>query len=268
MMAEWDRFGDEDEAAYRSARRKKLLVRGLAALGGVAVFAGAVWIWSSTRGMPPYEARSSALPRATIPSASAPGAGAALAGDTAQVADSTVASDAPAAVPETRTPHQRYSWSMAALGSMDAARSMVERLRRRAPDEAFMIAPIVSDGRTLYRVLGGLAADREELVRIREPLGQATGQPAGTWLVREAPLAFSLQDFDDADGASAWVAELGRSGVPAYALVVERDDGSRVWRVYAGAYANEAEAATMRALIDSAGIRGAPLVERKGRAGS
>ena len=156
---------------------------------------------------------------------------------------------------------------MAAMGSMDAARSLVEGLRRRAPDQAFAIAPIVSDGRVLYRVLGGLAADREELARIREPLGQATGQPAGTWLVREASLAFSLQDFDDADGASAWVAELSRSGVPAYVLVVERDDGSLVHRVYAGAYANEAEAVTMRALIDSAGIRGAALVERKGRAG-
>ncbi len=279
MMAEWDRFGDEDERAYRSARRKKVALRVLAGVVGVAIVAGAVWVWTSTRGLPPYEARSTTLPRAAIPPAGesasglAPASeagvatpGAALPGDSGQVLDS--AGGAPrAAVPETRAPHQRYSWSMAALGTMDAARSLVERLRRRAPDQAFVIAPIVSDGRTLYRVLGGLAADREELARIREPLGQATGQPAGTWLAREAPLAFSLQDFDDAARASTSVAELARSGVPAYVLVVERDDGSRVHRVYAGAYANEAEAVTMRALIDSAGIRGAALVERKGRVG-
>ena len=291
MLAEWDRFGDEEEEAHRSAQRKKVLVRVLAGVGFVAVVAGAAWIWTSTRGMPPYEARSSALPRAAIPSAAAPGAAQAATPapveDTAQATDTSVAppaeeaagaeaapagpppAQAPsrAAVPETRAPHQRYSWSMAALGSMDAARGLVERLRRRAPDQAFVIAPIVSNGRTLYRVLGGLAADREELARIREPLGQATGQPPGTWLVREAPLAFSLQDFDAADGASAWVAELARSGVPAYVLMVERDDGSRVWRVYAGAYADETEAVTMRALIDSAGIRGAALVERRGRVG-
>ncbi|HSW27994.1 MAG TPA: SPOR domain-containing protein [Longimicrobiales bacterium] len=288
MMAEWDRFGDEDEAASRSAQRKKVAVRILAGVVGVAVVAGAAWVWTSTRGLPPYEARSTTLPRASIPPAGESASGVALASemgaatpDTAVPPDSAAApgtagtpitagtpgAPSRAAVPETRAPHQRYSWSMAAMGTMDAARSLVERLRRRAPDQAFAIAPIVSDGRTLYRVLGGLAADREELARIREPLGQATGQPAGTWLVREAPLAFSLQDFDDADGASAWVAELSRSGVPAYVLVVERDDGSRVHRVYAGAYADEAEAVTMRALIDSAGIRGAVLVERKGRVG-
>ncbi|MHB1192015.1 MAG: SPOR domain-containing protein [Longimicrobiales bacterium] len=287
MMAEWDRFGDEEESAFRSAQRKKVALRILAGVVGVAIVAGAAWVWTSTRGLPPYEARSTTLPRATIPAAAESTSGVALAseagvatpgaalpGDSGPAPDSAGSPEAPrsvdsprAAVPETRAPHQRYSWSMAALGTMDAARSLVERLRRRAPDQAFAIAPIVSDGRTLYRVLGGLAADREELARIREPLGQATGQPAGTWLVREAPLAFSLQDFDGADGASAWVAELSRSGVPAYVLVVERDDGSRVHRVYAGAYANEAEAATMRSLIDSAGIRGASLVERKGRAG-
>jgi len=295
MMAEWDRFGDEEEAGYRSARRRKIALRILAGLGGVAVVAGAVWIWTSTRSMPPYEARSTTLPRSSIPpsGATAPGAALAaetdtaspdtgLAGDSSQAVDtagSVVGPGTPgaevappesprrAAVPETRAPHQRYSWSMAAMGTMDGARSLVGRLRRRAPDQAFIIAPIVSEGRSLYRVLGGLAADRDELARIREPLGQATGEPAGTWLVREAPLAFSLQDFDDAESAAAWAAELGRLGVPAYVLVVERDDGSRVHRVYAGAYANEAEAVTMRALIDSAGIRGALLVERKGRSG-
>jgi hypothetical protein len=279
MMAEWDRFGDEEEEAHRSAQRRKIAIRVLAGLGGVAVVAGAVWIWTSTRSMPPYEARSTTLPRASIPPAGAPAPGAALAsatdtatpdtalaGDSSQVTD-TAGAPPGTAVPETRAPHQRYSWSMAAMGTMDGARSLVERLRRRAPDQAFIIAPIVSDGRSLYRVLGGLAADRDELARIREPLGQATGQPAGTWLVREAPLAFSLQDFDDAESATSWIAELGRSGVPAYVLVVERDDGSLVHRVYAGAYANEAEAAAMRSLIDSAGIRGALLVERKGRAG-
>jgi len=283
MMAEWDRFGDEEEGAYRAAQRKKVAVRILAGVVGVAVVAGAAWVWTSTRGLPPYEARSTTLPRASIPPAGESASGVVLASgtgvatpDTAATPDTTGTRGAEAqpegapsraAVPETRAPHQRYSWSMAALGSMDAARSLVERLRRQAPDQAFAIAPIVSDGRTLYRVLGGLAADREELARIREPLGQATGQPAGTWLVRESPLAFSLQDFDDAEGASAWIAELSRSGVPAYVLVVERDDGSLIHRVYAGAYANEAEAVTMRALIDSAGIRGAALVERKGRAG-
>ncbi len=277
MMAEWDRFGDEEEGAYRSARRKKVAVRILAGVVGVAVVAGAAWVWTSTRSLPLYEARSTTLPRASLPAAGSSASGVAVASEAAAATpDAALAgggagapgAPARAAVPETRAPHQRYSWSMAAMSTMDAARSLVEGLRRRAPDQAFVIAPIVSDGRTLYRVLGGLAADREELARIREPLGQATGQPAGTWLVREAPLAFALQDFDDAASASAWVAELARSGVPAYVLVVERDDGSLVHRVYAGAYASEAEAATMRALIDSAGIRGVALVERKGQAGS
>jgi cell division septation protein DedD len=305
MMAEWDRFGDEEEEAFRAARRRKMIIWGLGGVSAVVVVAGSLWVWSSTRGMPPYEPRSTALPRASIPATGSPTDSAAAAvtdtatPDTTAAAavatgpDSTLAPDsaaapatqppsptparaaAPAAtpssraaVPETRAPHQRFSWSMAALGTMDAARSTVERLRRRAPGQAFIVAPIVSDGRTLYRVLGGLAADREALAAIREPLGQATREQAGSWLVREAPLAFALQDFDDAAGAAAWVSELGRSGVPAYVLVVERDDGSAVHRVYAGAYANEAEAATLRGLLERAGIQDAKLVERRGRVGS
>lgn len=296
MLAEWDRFGDEEEDAFWTGRRRTMVVRGLAVLGGVAVVAGAVWIWGMTRAQPPFEPRSSALPRASVPPAAgtpdttaagevgteAEPTRVAAAGDSVPVPDTALAPAtqvAAAAAAAARTPSvgpaaagtgaplQRYSWSMAAMGTLDAARAMVERLRRRAPEHAFIVAPIASDGRTVYRVLGGLAADREELAALREPLGQATREQAGSWLVREAPLAFALQDFDDAAGAAARVNELWQAGVPTYALVVGRDDGSVTHRVYAGAYASEAEASALRAMLERAGVRDARLVERRGRAG-
>lgn len=293
VEAELEHVGSEEEdAALRWAHRRRIAARTVAAFGGVAVVAGAVWIWNATRSMPPYEAWSTPLPRASLPPAETPavatedtGAGAAppeaSAGpaDSGQTPDTASAPATPAgrmaeAPPEaapvavTHAPHQRYSWSIAAMGTLDAARSLAERLRRAAPDRAFMVAPVVSGDRTLYRVLGGLALDREELVGTRESLSRETGLAPGGWLVREAPLAFALRDFGNAQEAATWAGELWGEGIPVYVLVVERDDGSVVHRVYSGAYASEEEAAPLRAVLESAGVCPETLSERRGRSGS
>jgi len=230
----------------------------MAVLVGVAVVVGAFRIWSATRARPPYEAWSTPLPRATIPPA----------GTSTALADAAAPAPAPLDVSDEGAPHQRWSWSLAAMGSLDAAHALSVELQRSAPDQAFMVAPIVSGGRTLYRVLGGLATDRTELVAMREALARETGLASGTWLVREAPLAFALQEFDAAEDAARRVEELWSISVPAYVLLVERDDGSRIHRVYAGAYASEEEALPLRRLLEDAAISPETLSERKGRIGA
>lgn len=151
------------------------------------------------------------------------------------------------------------------MGSYEAARALVERLGRGGEGGPFAIAPIVSDGRTLYRVVGGIAESRETLEGIREGVAAAAGVDAARLLVREVPLAFALQDFPDGVSAASRADQLLRAGVPAYVLAVARDDGTTVHRVYAGAYASAEEAAVLVGTLRAAGFGEARLVERRGR---
>jgi hypothetical protein len=54
-------------------------------------------------------------------------------------------------------------------------------------------------------------------------------------------------------------------GVPAYVLAVDYTDGSARFRVYAGAFANEAEASLMLRHLTDSGLSAAHLSDRKGR---
>lgn len=294
--------------------RRRRLVRALAAVVGVVVVAGAVWIWRGSRDLPPFEVRSTTLPRATTPARSAappaagevrpeggqeaaplpgeerpepaPAAEPTSTGEATQDPDVTAAPEQPVQPPPTgqpapavgavgraptpgvgegRAPHQRFSWSVAAMGSYEAARALVERLGRGGEGGPFAIAPIVSDGRTLYRVVGGIAESRETLEGIREGVAAAAGVDAARLLVREVPLAFALQDFPDGVSAASRADQLLRAGVPAYVLAVARDDGTTVHRVYAGAYASAEEAAVLVRTLRAAGFGEARLVERRGR---
>jgi len=267
-----------------------VVLRALGIILGVAVVAGIVWVWSMVWGLPPYESQSTALPRAAVPPettaadlrASEAEGQALLPNATSDTASVAEGPETPEATPAEETggrspvpvaagaggaPHQRYSWSMVALGNLGAARAMATRFRRAAPDQAFIVAPIVANGRTLFRVLGGLAEDRDGLVALRDVLAQETGEAPGPWLVREAPWAFALEDFDDPAAAAERAQGLWIQGVPVYVLVLDMDDGTRVHRIYAGAYANESEAGVLRAILETAGVRGMTLTERRGRVG-
>jgi hypothetical protein len=54
-------------------------------------------------------------------------------------------------------------------------------------------------------------------------------------------------------------------GVPSYVLAVTYSDGSVRFRVYAGAYADEAEATYLSGLLQERGLSSATLSERTGR---
>ena len=53
--------------------------------------------------------------------------------------------------------------------------------------------------------------------------------------------------------------------VPAYVLAVDYTDGSTRYRVYAGAYADEAEASLLLLHLTDSGLNAAHLSDRKGR---
>lgn len=302
-VEDFEPFDDYIETRRFGGDRRKLLVR-VAAIAAVAVV-GVVggWIFTSLRNRPPVEVEGVMPPRSAVgegaagvaappgaeatPDAPEEGAGATptpsggAPGETtpedAAGAAPPVREEAPAAAPApapgtgapvgpaASAPHQRFTWSLAAMGSYRTAASMVDRLRQRAPGEAFAIAPIVSDGRTLYRVLGGTAETRDALLATREAMARTAGVAPETPFPREAPMAYAVADYPVADQAGARAEALARAGVPTYVLEVARDDGSRAYRVYAGAYASEAEAQPLLALLRGAGVSDAVFTERRGR---
>lgn len=300
---DFEPFDDLVETGRFGGDRRKLLVR-VAAIAAVAVVGVAGgWIFTSLRDRPPVEVQGVMPPRSAVgeggagvaapaeaeatPDAPEEGAGATPTPSGAAPGDATPEGTAGAATPAreepraaapapapgtggpvgpaTSAPHQRFTWSLAAMGSYSTAASMVDRLRQRAPGEAFAIAPIVSDGRTLYRVLGGTAETRDALLATREAMARTAGMAPETPFPREAPMAYAVADYPVADQARARAEVLARAGVPTYVLEVARDDGSRAYRVYAGAYASEAEAQPLLALLRGAGVSDAVFTERRGR---
>jgi hypothetical protein len=186
----------------------------------------------------------------------------------------TVPETTPETAPETPprpraevSPHQRFSWSLAAFPSLAVAESEAARLRRAAPAYPFLIAPVFANGRVHYRLLGGLAADRATLATVRDGLAGAMGANPGEWLEREAPLAFGMGEFVALDSARARVAALAGRGIPAYDLVVDYDDTSVAYRVYSGAYLDAGEAGELLKLLRQGGIADTVLTERRGRFG-
>ncbi|MDP2956597.1 MAG: SPOR domain-containing protein [Longimicrobiales bacterium] len=121
-------------------------------------------------------------------------------------------------------------------------------------------------GRLYFRVLGGLAADREGLTSVRDSVARAIGEDASGWAMRDTPLAFELGEYTEAGAAQGRVGELEGLGVPAYALVVDRAEGAR-YRVYAGAFADEGEASELLKILRAAGVGGMRLTELRGRFG-
>jgi len=280
----------------RSARRRMVRTRVLGIAGVAVVGIAGGWIWTTLRSRPPMDVQGVTPPRATVEAEPAPDAsqagpeavaeggesgapettppetGEPAATPAGEVAQATPARTQPSPTPvagaagvgETGAPHQRFTWSLAALGSYRAAADMVVRLRQRAPGEAFAVAPIVSDGRTLYRVLGGLAATRPALLATREAIARSAGLAPETPFPREAPMAFALGDYGQVADARSRADELWGAGVPTYVLGVTRDDGTQVYRVYAGAYASAAEAQPLLTLLRAAGVADPTFVERRG----
>lgn len=156
-----------------------------------------------------------------------------------------------------------YSVAIEAHQQLPTATERVEALRNEEPDLDFYIAPSLLDGVLYYRVMAGPVADSVTVGAVLRRLiekGHKTGTSPGDVLA--TPLAFLIGEYDAAGAAQQRAREALNLAIPAYVLEVPGDGESR-WRVYAGAYAGQAEANVMRQLLKSAGLPDT-LVQRIG----
>jgi hypothetical protein len=171
-----------------------------------------------------------------------------------------------AAPPATETSEAApFSVGLAAFHDEAAARAMVEELSGKVPGVLFTTAPVDMGGQVLHRVLAGAAADSIAALALGARVAEAAGIGAGDWVARWTPRAFQLGEMPDAEAALRRSEVLQGLGVPSYVLAVTYSDGSVRFRVYAGAYADEAEASYLSGLLKERGLSSATLSERTGR---
>jgi hypothetical protein len=150
------------------------------------------------------------------------------------------------------------------------ARLQASSLNEQRPDLLFVVAPVQQNGRVYHRLLAGPAADSAGAEALRATLATVlTRENPTRWVMRSTTLAFNMGDRDDLASAAERVAQLSRVDIPAYVLELPGRNaaGARVarYRVYAGAYADEAEGTYLRNLLVSKGFPDARLVPRIGR---
>jgi cell division septation protein DedD len=155
-------------------------------------------------------------------------------------------------------PLQGWSLALEAYPALDVARTRVDELRGRWPELLFWIAPVEVDERVFHRVLAGPATSPDEVEDLRARLGGDE-----RWIPRRASLGFLLGEMPDLDSARTWSDALSGLLVPTHVLRVG-DQGRVAYRVYAGSYADEAEAEALRRMLEDQGLGSAALTERRG----
>jgi cell division septation protein DedD len=157
-----------------------------------------------------------------------------------------------------------FSVAVEAHQDQAAAEDRLARLRRAAPDLSFYMAPVDVGGSVWYRVLAGPVTDRETGIALMRELVDANLKTAlDDWAVRPTTYAFLLGELETMGAAQARVTELAERGIPAYVVPIRYEPGGTRYRVYGGAFENEAAAAVMQEMLDDAGID-ARLIERVG----
>ncbi len=158
-----------------------------------------------------------------------------------------------------------YSVTVGSYRDAGTARGRIAGLEKAARGTLFTMVPVEVDGSVVYRVLLGPAEDSAQAATLAGLVAGRVGGDASKWLVRSTPRAFQLGEADDLDGARRRVAELRGLEVPAYVLAVDLADGSTRYRVYAGAFADDAEAAWLERRLAAQGLSGTTLSDRIGR---
>ncbi len=159
----------------------------------------------------------------------------------------------------------QYSVAVSAWRRMDAAMGQVRAWERRRPDLVFVAAPVEVRGILYFRVLAGPASTVPEGEALRSRLAAEMSEPgADDWMVRRTHLAFALGDHPTLEAARGHASRLQRDGIPAYVLRIPGDGVTVSFRVYAGAYRNEAEAETLRRLLVERNVEHSPLTDRTG----
>lgn len=169
------------------------------------------------------------------------------------------------ALAEGEPPLQAFSLQLGAYPDAAEALEAARDLSARRPDVLFLVVPVEVNDRIFHRLLAGLAEDPPTMASIRSSLEAILGATnAQQWLVRDAGWAYLLGEFESLAAARGRVGELASGGVQPYVLELSTEEGT-VYRVYAGAYANQAEAQALGAMLADGGLIDVPLVQRIGR---
>src|SRR5690606_16834135 len=115
--------------------------------------------------------------------------------------------------------------------------------------------PLEREGVLYYHVMAGPLPDTAMAVAVRDTLvarGRKTAPTPND--VRSAPLAFVIGDYSSLETAAEQIDELRRQDVPGYVTPASAVDGRRLYRIYVGGYATEAEADVAGQLLRAAGI--------------
>jgi hypothetical protein len=128
-----------------------------------------------------------------------------------------------------------------------------------------MVVPVSVEGRSYYRALAGPAKDSVEAASLLRHVAGTSGSDSSGWVLRNTPREFELGELPDLAAAERRREVLRGLDIPAYVLAVDYSDGSTRFRVYAGAYADEAEASLLLAQLTDRGLNTAHLADRKGR---
>ncbi|HSU17981.1 SPOR domain-containing protein [Longimicrobium sp.] len=152
----------------------------------------------------------------------------------------------------------------------DAARKLAGQVQSAIPGTEAYVFPEDIGGVVYYRVFAGSLADtaqavalRNELVRKKLADPESVGGPDA--LIQPRPLAFDLGEFDSKEAAERRAEALRAGAIDAYPAAVPQTDGTERWALYAGAFADTAQAAPMKKTLESSRLP-ARLVRRVGRA--
>ena len=166
--------------------------------------------------------------------------------------------------PPPETP-QAYSLSLAAFEDASVAARRAEGLAGRRADLLFTTVPVLVSGRVFHRILAGPATDSAAAEELRTSLGESlSDEDSSAWIVRATPLAFALGDYESMEAADRRADETPVASLAPYVLEVGVTDRPS-FRVYAGAYADSAEASVAQARFMEAGEEMPQLVRRVGR---
>lgn len=168
--------------------------------------------------------------------------------------------------PEAVGPPAGFTVTLAAFRDLAAATFRADALSARTLDHLIVLAPLEIGGTVYHRLLAGFAPDAAAASGLSAALSETLGAPSASWIVRNAPLAFELARSSNLDVATERRDEVRALALPAYVMEVEMSDGSVEYRVYVGAYSNQAESSHLRSLLDENGLADVALVQRLGTA--
>jgi cell division septation protein DedD len=139
-----------------------------------------------------------------------------------------------------------YSVGLASYESEAEALAVTADLGTRVSEPQFIAAPVEVNGRVYWRVLAGPVQGIQDAEGLRSTLPPRLGYASGSaWVIHWTPMAFLLAQAPSLAQARATAASLRSSAIPAYVLEGTSGGGSRVWRVYAGAYSSAEEASVL-----------------------